>query len=438
MKMNQHYGIEIDALGTAKFFRQFDKKKESNIALDLVLPYCTTLQQLDAIGFIYAENRNFIRSLEVAYKVLALAENPDQELTCRVNVIRSLLNTNQPNKALEHINVIKELYPNDQPNLMDEAYVLFLLNRKDEAESILREILKNPTSEDIYNRCTFNIGSYDLRNGNFKSGISNFLLSGRKMNIWKNITLPNTYWDGRVVKGAVIVFLAEGGIGDEIINIRFHKHIKDLGMIPVWYTDRKDLADVFIRNGFDCITDLKEVKPDWWWSYSMLLPVFLDLDEKDLWYGKYLEPKLKLPNTNIKKIGIKISGNPEYDQDLARTVDLDGLLECIPEDYEVYSFHYEEPIDHPRVINWMNKDVTWDDTLNVINNMDIIVSSCTSLIHACGAMDKEAIVMTPILKYYLWSNEKRTSPWYSDKITVLHQHKNNNWSDVFKELKELL
>lgn len=438
MSEDKNEYLNVDALGTAKFFIHTGKKHEANQILDMVLPYCKTMDQYDAIAYVYTKNRNFTRGLDIAKKMLPMAKNPEQMYNLRTNLARAYLNLNKPDQAIKYINTNKVINPDDQTNLMDEAYSLFLLNRKDEGEKILRKIVENPQSQDIYDRCIFNLGSYDLRNGNFKDGIRNFLLGGRKMEIWKSLNIPCKEWDGSVIHNATILAVAEGGIGDEIINIRFQKHIKDLGMNPVWYTDRKDLAEVFRRNGFNVVTDVNEIQSDWYWYYSMLSPCYLDIDEDDLWYGRYLRANNKPKPSNKIKIGLKISGNPDYDQDLARSIPLDKILEIIPEEYEVYSFHKDEILDHPRVINWMSDGTTWDDTLNKIEEMDFIISSCTSLVHAASAMQKQTFVFVPILKYYLWSNDKIKSPWYSDNTVVLHQIKQDDWNEPIEQLKNIL
>lgn len=434
MKKNEFVGC--DPLGTAKYFVHIGKKQEANEILDMLLPYCQTVDQLDQIGYVYTTNRNFKRGLEIALKLYPRARNGTEMWDMRVNLIRSYLNLNNPKEALRYINANKAINPLDQPNLMDEAYALFLLNKKDEGEKILRKILENPESEDVHNRCLFNLGSYDLRNGNFKTGMKNFLLNGRKMEVWKSLELPNRPWQGETIPGATIVQVAEGGFGDELINIRFQKHIKDRGMNPVWYTDRKDMAKLFTDNGFTVITSLSDVKPEWMWNYSMLIPVLLDLDEEELWYGPYIKPIE--PKQFTKKIGIKVSGNPEYDQDLARSIPLNEFVDAIPEQYEIYSFHNDEVIEHPRVINWMDSNTTWDDTIKMINEMDVIASSCTSLPHASGAMGQKTFILVPILKYYLWSNDKSHSPWYSDDVEILHQETPNCWNVPLNTLKERL
>lgn len=428
-------------LATAEFFihlKQFDKAK---IVLDLLKPFAQRVEEIDQLGKLYAEIREFNDTLELGKKIYNLARTPESRFNSRVNIIRAYLNLNKPLEALELIKVNEEECPGDHPNQMDKAMCYFLLDQKDKGERILRKILEEPHTEDIDFRVNFNLGTYDLRNGKFKEGLKHVLLDGRKLNIWHEFKFPKTQlWEGGVQPGKTIVLCAEGGIGDEIISIRFMKHFKDIGMNPIWYTDRGDIAEIFNRCGFETVTGLRHIPPDWLWTYSMPTPVYLDLSENDLWYGEYLAPlnaAPKLPSTGKKRVGIKCMGNPKYDQDLHRTVPLDQLVAAIPEEWEIYSFHVDEDVQHPRVIPLKDRIKSWDDTLDYLGQMDLVISSCTSLIHAAGAIGKESIVIVPILTYYTWAKPETHTKWYGDNLTILRQREYDNWNAPLEELHHL-
>lgn len=429
-----------DPLGTAKFFINLKQPEKAKVSLDQIKPYCKTIEQLDAIGKLYADCREWDDSLEIAKQIHSLLSNNQSKYDIRTNIVRSLLNLNRPEEALIYINMNEKVNPSDHPNRMDKAMALFLLNRKTEGEAILRKILEEPHNDEIDARVKFNLGSYDMRNGNFKDGLKNFLLQGRKLSIWESYTLPkHNEWDGSIQPGKTVLLCQDGGIGDEIINIRFQKHIKQLGMNPVWFTARKDLAEVFRRNGFQVITNLDEYKSDWLWTYSMIVPVLLDVDEDDLWHGPYLKSIGKAEKLPGKlKIGIKCVGNPKYDQDLNRTIPYKEILEILPKDATVYSFHVEEDINDLRVIPLKGKIKTWDDTLDFIDQMDYMISSCTSTAHAASAMGKKTVVMVPILNYYLWAKPGNHSKWYSENTTLFRQTDHRNWNDPISELKDYL
>jgi hypothetical protein len=72
--------------------------------------------------------------------------------------------------------------------------------------------------------------------------------------------------------------------------------------------------------------------------------------------------------------------------------------------------------------------------------MDCIVSSCTSIVHAAGAMGKRTFVMVPIAEYYIWTTSKRdgTSPWYGDNFYVSRQTKVRSWKEPLEEVSKLV
>lgn len=427
-------------LSAAEFLIHMKDTDNAKKVLDILKPYTENIQQWDAIGKLYSEIREFQDSLDMALKIYPLLDDPKSKWDCRTNIIRAYLGLNEPNKALHYVQMNEVINPNDHANRMDRAYCHFLLNEKDKGEVILRKILEEPHDEDIDMRVRFNLGSYDLHNGNFKEGIKHVLLDGRKLNIWENFSFDETrYWSGGAQPGKTIMLAAEGGIGDEFISVRFMKHFKDLGMHPVWFTAQKKVAAVLKRNGFEVIEDPKQFKDDWLWTYSMATPAYLDLDTKDLWYGSYLTPQRKKePLPGKKKIGIKTMGNPKYDQDLNRTVPFNDLIDSIPEDYTIYSFHIDEDFNHPRVTNLKGMINDWEDTLDYLDQMDVVVSSCTSLAHASSIIDKKTYIFVPILNYYTWGLPGVHSPWYSDNVYLVRQQEHNNWKPSFEELKGLL
>ena len=430
----------MNPLATAEFLISIRQNDKAKIALDLVKPYAQSIEQLDALGKLYADIREFNDTLELALIIHSKVNSSVALWDSRVNIIRAYLNLNKPKEALVYISINERINPNDHPNQMDKAMCFFLLNRKKEGETILRNILVQEHTEDIDFRVNFNLGTYDLANGDFKSGLRHVLLDGRKLNIWETFQFPkDKLWEGTPQPGKTILLCAEGGIGDEIISVRFMKHFKDVGMRPIWYTTRKDIASIFNRCGFEAITDTKQFKEDWLWTYSMPSPTYLDLNEDDLWYGSYITPLNTSPVlSNKRKIGIKCMGNPKYDQDLHRSIPFEQLIDSIPEDYEIYSFHVDEDLVHPRVINLKDKLKSWDNTLDYLNQMDVVVSSCTSLAHASATIDRKTIVLIPILNYYTWAKPGYHTKWYSDNTTILRQIEYDNWNAPLEELKSFL
>ena len=94
--------------------------------------------------------------------------------------------------------------------------------------------------------------------------------------------------------------------------------------------------------------------------------------------------------------------------------------------------------DFPSLVDNANNMPTLMDTLSIINNCDIIVTSCTSIAHMSAALGKRTIVLTPISAYYTWAFPGDKCPWYGDNLTLLRQEKPRDWKIPLRGLKNLL
>jgi hypothetical protein len=217
-------------------------------------------------------------------------------------------------------------------------------------------------------------------------------------------------------------------------------------LYSAWSKYRIDTVDLFRRHGYQVITESYSINPKELWTSLMSLPGYLNLNEQTLWRKPYLFPlkqeKNKL-NSNKFKIGIKCQGNPYFSQDAYRCIPLYKMLEYLPESAEIYYIDKEEK-SHDRCIDLSSRIDTWEDTLDFIDQMDCIVSSCTSLVHAAGAMGKTTFVAVPIAEYYIWSSTRtdNTSPWYGDHLRVYKQTKIRSWDEplfnIGQQVKKLM
>jgi ADP-heptose:LPS heptosyltransferase len=98
----------------------------------------------------------------------------------------------------------------------------------------------------------------------------------------------------------------------------------------------------------------------------------------------------------------------------------------------------EELPDFPGLINVEDKLETLEDTMALINNLDLVITSCTSIAHLAASQGKEVIVMVPISAYYLWCQVGNKTHWYGDNVTLVKQKSPRNWNEAMSELKEVL
>lgn len=418
-----------------------DNRKLAWNLIDLYLSHAKTLADYDALGYLALKADKRDTYLECAEASYALAETPEQKYTSRINLCKAYNAMNMPEKALFYIDQNLQITPDDFETQCQKAFSISLFGRKDEAEQILESLLeKYPEKEKVLEAA---FSGKLLRSGKLADGIKSFLETFKpKSGTFEN-ELKMKRWDGIIRPGTTIYVDGEGGIGDEIINIRFFDTLKSYGMRPILYSKesnyRKDTDALFHRHGYDVITDHYSINPKLQWVPLMSLPAYLNLTEKDLWTGPYLKPlrnsKNELPKGRFK-IGIKCSGNPYFAQDEYRKIPLEIMLKHLPANADIY--YIDKEVDHPGTIDLGHHINSWEDTLDFIDQMDCIVSSCTSLVHAAGAMGKTTFVAVPIAEYYIWTtSEKGTkSPWYGDNFFVMRQTKVRDWEDPLTQINQ--
>lgn len=434
--------IREHLLSIVKTLTSKEKRKTCVALLDDLFEFAKTLSEFEALGeaaleLKYAEM--YLRCAEICY---ALSRTSQQIKASRENLYKAYNLNNLPEKALFYIDLALKDDPTNEELLSNKAFNLSLSNKKEEAEAILEELMARSTKS---NSLEFTLCGKYLRTGQTKRGIDLFINTFKKENeLFKGLGLK--FWTGGIYPGKTLVINGEGGIGDELINIRFLHTIKDLGMHPIlyssWHMYRPDTVSLFKRHGFEVTTNSFFFKKDWLWTHMMSLPGFLGLTEQDLWKGPYLFPlrqeKNKLPSTDKIRIGIKVSGNPHFEQDVYRRIPIEPFLEALPKQAEIYYIDTDK--EYAGTISLKARISTWEDTLDFIDQMDIIVSSCTSLVHAAGAMGKRTIVIVPIAEYYIWTSTRtnNSTPWYGDNLTVLRQTKLRSWKEPLAQMSEMV
>lgn len=443
----------IDQL--TEYLNNVGEKEAAISLLDALGRHSTTFQQYDEVAKSFFKIKQHLKSL--AYAEKALATVPGNSYEAKYNVINVANHANFPERAMTLIKQLEIINPHDVDLRLEKAFSLFLLNRKSEAEKILREELENPkNSEEVKTKIRFNLGTYELLRDEFQNGLRKFLFEGRKLDYWKKPQLPFEAWNGVVEPGRVIYVRAEAGIGDEFINVRFMNHLAKAGMKPIWYSERKDISKIFRRCGYMAINDVNEIDMSEHpcWVHSMDLPVLLNLEYEDLWHGAYLssnpqhvldesKPEIhKLVNSEKLKIGIRWQGNPSYDQDLHRSIPFANLFSTVrfalPE-ADIFSLQrdtgLEEMADHADKITRLDMYMNdYEDTLKMMDYLDLVITSCTSIGHAATSMGKQTVIITPISAYYTWCHSTEKSPWYGDNLTLLRQQRPRTWTEPLDEL----
>lgn len=425
------------------FLEMFEKH---NLAPKNLLSY-------DMYFYGYNKAKKYLKSIEYGEKALSLCESAEQQIAMQSNLGKVYLSANKPTKAVECFEFMLNNADIPEEMLLDYSAALFACNRKKESYEIVKRLEENIWKFDsrTADSILFNKGVHLISDGDFKGGLDHLSI-GRKLNVfgsYSSVTDGLPQWNGKPEPGKHVLFVSEGGIGDEIINVRFVKKVVAMGMTVSIMSTHKVHAIYDHLPFVKKITSKEYRKSDYdLWTPMMDLPHTLDLDAEDLWDGPYLQAKpeyVEKYKDIIKgdfKVGLRWAGNPRYDHELHRTVNLDSIVSSMPEgnDWSLYSIQRDVGMDqlNDKVIDLSANLTTFDDLLGVIYNLDLVITSCTSVAHAACAMGKKTIILIPIMEYYTWAEGKPTSSFYGDNLRLIRQVTPETWQEAYDELKFVL
>ena len=331
--------------------------------------------------------------------------------------------------------------------ILDLQLLLSAQGKFDEAKKLESEADKYLSDD---KRRDFNKGWQKLREGKFQEGMK-LLYNSRQLRLFGSPSLQTKkpMWNGKQdLKNKIIILFGEGGLGDEIINIRFAKNLKSLGA-KVVAACSESLMNIF-RNvdGVDFVVNrnyASTVSHDYWVP-CMSASYFCNINYETLNGSKYIEPSkldgwdyLLKQNKKIK-IGIRWAGNPKFEHEQFRKFPTKPLFDLANiKNVQLYSFQRDNDLEKlpDNIIDLAPLIQTWEDTSCALNKMDLVITSCTSITHLSAAMEKQTWIIVPIMPYYLWAIDGNTSKWYNS-VKLFRQTKFGNWDEPFNNIKNEL
>ncbi len=299
-----------------------------------------------------------------------------------------------------------------------------------------------------------------LLSGDFKNGFKEYEWRWKRRNTPKRIINPERLWQGEILDGKSILVYEEQGLGDAIQFIRYLPMIKQRGGNVIFETSPamarlfvsvESIDKLWVRNTrrstqkidrFDVhcpvlsLPRLFDTKLD---SIPSPLP-YLAADK-----AMAASWKKQILSTDKLKVGIVWAGNPDHRNDHNRSCFLSAFkpLAGLPE-VEFVSLQkdkYEKWTDMA-VQDIATIDVGDDlhdfaDTAAVIENLDLIISVDTAVVHLAGALGKETWVLLPFYPDWRWMLDRTDSPWYPS-MTLFRQKSPGDWPLVFRTIKDKL
>jgi hypothetical protein len=333
-------------------------------------------------------------------------------------------------------------------HLIDQQLNLMVRGRFREAWKISQKLEKQDPND---LRHKFNRGWFLINQGKLQEGFQS-LEAGRFLNVYGNRKIPTdkSIWDQENLKNKTVILNLEGGLGDQIIHARFAKDIKDRGGKCLICCDpslKSLLSRVDGVKGYVNYNDIKTTKHDYWIPSFSCCWLF-GYDFKNLPNKPYIKPNKQsvsqwgnLINSTKYKVGIRWSGNTKFEHQQFRIFPPNKLIDLKKyKDIQFYSLQRDtDTMELPNdITDLQHLLISWEDTAAAIKNLDLVITSCTSIAHLAGAMGIPTWVITPILPYHIWAYGKDNSPWYEDNVKIFRQKTFSKWEETFTKIESAL
>lgn len=265
-------------------------------------------------------------------------------------------------------------------------------------------------------------------------------------------------WNGMRIPHGRVALIADQGAGDRIQFARYIPWVAERCR-EVWMIGAPATAGLF--KGFPGLTGVvsapKDLPPvDMACPLSTLPLVFGTTIETIPGNVPYLEADPakvsawkkrldeKCPAGNLR-VGLSWAGNPSHVKDQWRSTRLEqwdeilnvpgvnfvSLQKLLPD------ADRERLASEKRVLDLTSEIGDFADTAALIQNLDLVVSVDTSVVHLAGAMAKPAWVLLQWVPDWRWLLDREDSPWYPT-LRLFRQEAKDNYAASLRRVAEEL
>lgn len=354
-------------------------------------------------------------------------------------------------EATNYLLYLLQLQPSHVEGLANLGAVYFRMNRLEAAEAyLMKAIALSPT----YASARSNLGMTRLLQGRFLEAWKEYAYRTEANKLFKRPRYPE--WHGEPLLGKKLLLVCEQGVGDQFQFIRYaemlHREgaIVDALVMPAVVELMKTAPG--IRTAFPRTGD-----PYDYWSFMLSVPGIIGTTLETIPSTvPYLQPnpalvlkwqdKLEKMAGSTKKIGFAYAGSPTNVNDRYRSIPLKMFINAMPNREEIQWFSIQKGDRETELedkslgisIHALGPDLNdFSDTAAVIQNLDLLISVDTSVVHLAGALGKPVWVLLPANPDWRWMLERKDSPWYPT-MRLFRQTRLGEWGEPLEDVHAAL
>ncbi len=277
-------------------------------------------------------------------------------------------------------------------------------------------------------------------------------IQSKNLNIIKELT--DKYgckeWHSENLDNKKILILSEQGIGDNIQFARYLFELKKNFNVSIFFLAGKRIAHLFKDCPCEIITDISEIKEIHYYQFLLSLPgIYFNKNNNFKKCVNFIKPERNNENKwfqrlkSMKKpiIAINWKGNKNFSDYQERMIPLKFFDKIIKN--KKYSFLTVQKDDTPSdiqknffqdyIIDYSKEvdlnDKSFEDTISILKNIDLLITSDTSLVHLAGTMQIETLLILNMNPDWRWQIELKERCFY-EKIKIIQQNNLFDWSNI--------
>lgn len=381
-----------------------------------------------------------------AYKEILTDEPENVNVLYHVGV--ALSDTEQWDEAINHLEQAVSHQNNhaEAHNSLGHAHA-----GKLEFDSAIKCYDAAIAADQKYATAHFNRGCIKLKQGDFLEGWKEYEWRW-KMPSFQPFNCPQPQWQGEDISDKTILIHTEQGNGDAIQFARF---------LPLVKARCKKLIIVcteplrLLFKNMQCVDEVRlpgNLPADLFdvycpiMSLAGVLKITLETLDKNTPYITIPKALVvpTLPDNNKPKIGLVWAGSPTQAINHHRSCPIEDMMAITHNDqFDFYSLQLPVSSDDKQLLQKHNVTdleqelISYSHTGALAQQMDMVVSVCTSVVHLTGALNIPSLVLLSPHADWRWLTEEQQSTWYPD-TSILRQTKSGDWASLISTANQYL
>jgi len=395
------------------------------------------------LGAVYAKLKEYPKAIKLYKRAIKIKPNYSGSYT---NLGNALNKIDEHEEAIHFHNIAINIDPKSANNYANCGSAYKNLGRFDRAENMYKKAIDlDPNHINAH----FDLATVLLQQGKNAQGFKEYEWRFRKEQMATHLKRYSSIFNKELYKGQkldgekVLVHL-EQGFGDAIMIARYLFDLKKTGAYIIIYA-REGLERLLLS--MPCVDEVilrSDELPEFDYQISIMsLPLIFDKNLDNIINNyPYFQSKNDFDlNSKKMKIGIAWGASNSSESYESRAFDLRHFkILSKNENISTYSLQIGE--DNDDIMKYNMQDIITDlsseiddfmSTLEIINSLDLVITSDTSVAHLAGAMGKKTWVILPKIPDWRWGIDENISKWYPS-VRLFRQHSPKDFNSVFRQI----